>query len=680
MADEEFHYVKLEQKKEDTVKQTLGFFIIFILALNFLFDSSIFYVPQMGFELSGPSSILAWIFLSAIAMYVAMCFAEVIAMIPTSGGIYEISKQTYGTFASFMTGWLTWMAGNFAMLVSVPAGLELFILYDSTEAYIIKFIISVATVLLFSYLALRVEDIGAKTLAYSTIIILIVMAIIIFATYIDVGTLLDEHVLTTKIMSENYKPFFWHEGFLSNMGFFFATLFIITTTFFGLESVTFFSGDVKNPKKVIPQVLIWGTAIVLIVTFIFVVGSIGILEHETHVESYIYYEDIMRISFGDHWALLIVIVVFISGFAYFSEGLGWILSGPRLIFSIAKDDFFPASFKKLDVRYNAPVKAIKFQAVILIIGLIINYCFYIFTDEDPFYLFHEQLIFAALILIMMLVIAVPLLRKKMPDAERPYKVPMGNYMPYVVAGIFMISIVCWIVLEQAYRALAIAGTTIAVGVPVYGFLLFLFDPEVFTKFKRTFTGVGIIYEKFVFTNKIKDLLFDKVGDITGKKVLLYGCGFGTLLTDVAELVGPQGQVYVTDISKKTIDAVNKKITKKAYSHVYSLHDEHHANRVHPSVPRVDIVISVGLLHHLQDFEKILKEMYMRLPEDGRIVFKDEIDLLKILPNGAWAADIDKAIEALHNQGYIAQKQIIPGILANHVFIYAMKTEEHVPLI
>ena len=680
MTEKEFHYVKVEQKQEHNIKQTLGFFIIFILALNFLFDSSIFYVPQMGFELSGPSSIIAWIFLSAIAMYVAMCFAEVIAMIPTSGGIYEISKQTYGTFASFMTGWLTWMAGNFALLVSIPAGLELFILYDSTEAYILKFIIAVATVLVFSYLALRVEDIGAKTLAYSTIIILIVMAIVIFATYIDIGTLIDEHKVATKIMSENYKPFFWHDGFLSNMGFFFATLFIITTTFFGLEAVTFLSGDIKDPKKVIPKVLIWGTAIVLIVTFIFVVGSIGILDHETHVESYIYYEDIMLISFDGHGALLIAVVVFISGFAYFSEGLGWILSGPRLIFAIAKDDFFPASFRKLDERYNAPVKAIKFQAVILIIGLIINYCFYIFTDEDPFYLFHEQLIFAALILIIMLIIAVPLLRKKMPDAERPYKVPWGNFMPYVVAGIFMISIISWILLEHAYRALAIATMTVAAGIPVYGFLLFLFDPEVFTKFKKTFTFIGIIYEKFVFTNKIKDLLFDKVGDITGKKVLLYGCGFGTLLIDVAEQVGPEGQLYVTDISKKTIDVVNKKIAKKTYANVFSLHDEHHANRVHPSVPNVDIIISVGLLHHLQDFEKILKEMHVRLPEDGRIVFKDEIDLLKILPNGAWAADLDKAIEALHNQGFIAQKQIIKGLLANHVFIYAMKTEENVPLI
>jgi amino acid transporter len=680
MASEEFHYVKIEEKKENNVKQTLGFFIIFILALNFLFDSSIFYVPQMGFELSGPSSILAWIFLSAIAIYVAMCFAEVIAMIPTSGGIYEISKQTYGTFMSFMTGWLTWMAGNFALLVSIPAGLELFILYDSTEAYILKFILAVATVLVFSYLALRVEDIGAKTLAYSTVLILIVMAVVILATYIDFSVLIEEHRLATPIMEKNYSPFFWHQGFLSNFGFIFATLFIITTTFFGLEAVTFLSGDVKDPKTIMPKVLIWGTAIVLIVTFIFVVGSIGVLDHETHVESYIYYEDIMRVSFDSHGALLIAAVVLISGFAYFTEGLGWILSGPRLIFSIAKDDFFPASFQKLDERFHAPLKAIKFQAIILIVGLMINYYFYLFTDEDPFYIFHEQLIFASLFLIVALIISVPILRKKMPDAERPYCAPFGNYLPYGVALIFVIAIVCWIILEQEYHSFFIALATIAAGIPVYGLLLFFFDPEVFTKFKRTFTFIGIIYEKVVFTNNIKDLLFDKVGDIAGKKVLLYGCGFGTLLTDVAEQVGPEGKVFITDISKKTIDVVNKKISKKAYTHVIGLHDEHHANRVHPSIPAVDIIISVGLLHHLQDFEKILKEMHARLPEDGRIVFKDEIDLLKFLPNGAWAADLDKAIEALHHQGFIAQKQIVNGLFADHIFIYAMKTEEHVPLI
>ncbi|MFA6888612.1 MAG: amino acid permease [Candidatus Woesearchaeota archaeon] len=680
MPDEEFHYVKLKEKKEDNIKQTLGYFIIFILALNFLFDSSIFYIPQMGFELTGPSSILVWILLIIIALYVAMCFAEVIAMIPTTGGIYEISKQTYGTFTSFMTGWLTWMAGNFALLISIPAGLELIIQSDTTNAYVIKLIISIATVLFFSYLALRVKDVGSKILAYSTIFILFVFAILIFSTYIDVGTLLRDHILTTKISLENYKPFFWHEGFLSNFGYFFATIFVIATTFFGLEAVTFLSGDVKDPKKVMPKVLIWGTAIVLIVMVIFVIGSIGVLDHETYVESYIFYEDIMLKTFDGYGALLITAVVFISGLVYFSEGLGWILSGPRLIFSIAKDDFFPASFQKLDERYNAPVKAIKFQAIILSIGLLINYFFYIFTEKDPFYMFHEQLIFASLILIILLIISIPILRKKMPDAERPYKVPMGNYMPYGVAAFFIIAMICWVILEEGYHSLLITLIIITIGIPVYGFLLFLFDPEVFTNFKKTFTMVGIIYEKIVFTKKIKELLFDKVGDIAGKKVLLYGCGFGTLLIDVAEIVGPEGKVYVTDISKKTIDVVNKKIIKKAYSHVFSLHDEHHANRVHPSVPSIDIIISIGLLHHLQDFEKIVKEMYVRLPEAGRLVFKDEIDVLKFLPNGAWAADIDQAIEVLHRQGFIAQKQIVKGILVNHVFIYAMKTEERVPLI
>ena len=155
----------------------------------------------------------------------------------------------------------------------------------------------------------------------------------------------------------------------------------------------------------------------------------------------------------------------------------------------------------------------------------INYYFYLFTDEDPFYIFHEQLIFASLFLIVALIISVPILRKKMPDAERPYTAPFGDYLPYGVALIFVIAIVCWIILEQEYHSFFIALATIAAGIPVYGLLLFFFDPEVFTKFKRTFTIIGIIYEKVVFTNNIKDLLFDKVGDIAGKKVLLYGCGF-----------------------------------------------------------------------------------------------------------------------------------------------------------
>ncbi len=683
--EQEFHYVKinkelLEEGNQNNLKQRMGFFLIFILALNFIFDSSIFFIPQMAVVLSGPASIISWILLTFIAIYVAMCFAEIISMIPTSGGIYEISKRTYGSFISFLTGWITWMGGNFALFAAVTAGLEVLIISQTTLSYIAKMFIGIGTVLLFSYLALKSKDIDSKIIAYSTILILVVFGVMVFSTYIDVGALLSEHTIKSTIDITNYHPFFKQDGFFSNFGLILGTIFIIATTFFGLEAVSFLSGEVKNPKEVMPKVIIYPMIIVAVVMLVFVVASIGVIDTETYSTSTFFFKDIMETSFGGYGTLIIAFVVILSGILYFTEGFAWLLSGPRLIYAIAKDDLFPSSFRVIDQRYDAPVKAIKFQAIFLSIGIIFNYLIYIFTDEDPFYIFHEQLVFTSLTLIIILLITVPILRKKLPDMERPYTVPFGNILPYLIAVFFFIVIICWIIFDNGFRALLIQMITISIGIPIYMFLLFFFDPEVFIKFKKTFAYFGMLYEFIFFRKDVKEAILDKSGDLEGKRVLMFGCGFGSITSHIAEKVGHEGKLFITDISHKTAKIVHKKAQKKGHHHVSVLHDEHHANRVHPAVPEVDTIISIGLLHHIQDLEKILKEMYIRLPEGGRIVFKDEVDILKILPNGGWAADPDKIIRTLKKEGFIVQKHIKKGFLLNHLIIYAMKSKDDVPFL
>jgi len=212
------------------------------------------------------------------------------------------------------------------------------------------------------------------------------------------------------------------------------------------------------------------------------------------------------------------------------------------------------------------------------------------------------------------------------------------------------------------------------------FLLFYFDPDVFIKFKKTFTLFGIVYEILLFTEAVRELIFDKMGEIEGKNVLLFGCGYGTITTHVAKKVGKNGKVFVTDASHKTIKKVHEKAKKEGHEHVSVLHDEHHVNRIHPAVPQVDAVLSVGVLHHIQDLRKILKEIHQRLPDGGKVVFKDEIDILKVLPNGGWAANPEKILDVLKEEGFGVQMHIKKGILVNHLIIYAIKSEDNVPII
>lgn len=634
----------------------------------------------MGVELAGPSSLLAWILLFFIGMYIALCFSELISLFPTSGGVYEICKLTYGSFASFITGWLTWIIGNLALTISIPAGLELMYPLDTPFAYVLKFMISVLTVLLFSYLAMRGKDLENRVMVYFTILILFSFLVLVVPMFLDIPALLVNGELASPLDFSHYLPFFVHDGLWENTAFIVSVLFVIMTVLFGLEAVSFLAGEVQDPRKVLPKVFPRAMFVVLLVSLIFVVGSLAILDQETYIESWIFYEDILKVVLHDFGTLIIPIVVFFSGMVYFSEGLGWIIASPRLIFSLAKDKFFPTSFSKLNPRYQTPTHAIAFQLTVLILFLFVNYLIYIFTDEDPFYLFHALFILLSLIPASLLLLSVPLLRKKYPDLERPYKVPFAHSVPYVLVLFFIFMVALWVYYDDSLREFLISLGFILAGIPIYFLLLFYFDPSVYLTIKRSFAPFLRFWEVVTLSPSIRDEIYDKIGSVQDKVVLEFGCGGGTLTLDLAEKVSPHGHVYSIDSVSESVVSLRRKLQASSLVHVTVLHDEHQVNRVHPGVPLVDIVVSVHMLAHIQDLKKVLHEMHALLPEGGRICFKDIRDIFKILPNVGWVADPETVVQIMKEAGFSSSFKLVKGFFWNTLYVYGIKTQELVPLL
>ena len=668
------------QGGDNSLKKNLTYTMIFILALSFIFDSSLFYIPQMGVELAGPSSIISWVILAFVAMYIALCFSELITLFPTSGGIYEICKITYGNFISFMAGWLTWLVGNIALTISIPAGLEVMYPDDTPTGYSIKFLLSATTIFLFSYFTKRGKNLSNRLFVYFTIITFLSFFVLITPMFIDIPALVQGGVIKTPLHFSYYTPFFVHEGIAANVSFIFVALFIITTVIFGLEAVSFLSGEVENPREVLPKIFPKAMGIVLGVSLIFVIGSIAVLDQGTYLNANIFYEELLKVTLHDWSKALIPIIVFFSGMVYFSEGLGWIIASPRLIFSIAKDKLFPTSFTKLDPQFQTPTRAIKFQQGTLFLFLFINYSIHIFSDEDPFILFHELFILLSLILASFLLMSIPLLRKKYPKMERPYKVPLGKTLPYLIVLIFIASVVFWAVYDHGLREVLIAFALIFLGIPTYFLLLFYFDPEVYSKIKKEFSFLNHIIEMFTLSRSVRDEIYDKVGFLNDKKVFEFGCGSGTLTMDLAKRTLPHGAVYATDLVEKSVNNVLKKAEKQGFKHLFAIYDPHQINRVHHAIPLVDVVISSHMLSHVQDLRKVIKEMYRRLPEGGRICFKDIRDILGVMPNVGWVSDPEKVVSILKEEGFIANSKIIKGIFWNNLYIYGIKTQENVPFV
>ena len=161
----------------------------------------------------------------------------------------------------------------------------------------------------------------------------------------------------------------------------------------------------------------------------------------------------------------------------------------------------------------------------------------------------------------------------------------------------------------------------------------------------------------------------------GKKILVLGCGVGTLTIPLAKAVG-SGKVYATDISEKDLLIARRRIIKKCLYNVRTFHDPIHLKRLHPKVPDVDAVISVGMLGYFQDPLDVLKVVNRKLSVDSPIVFVDYDKYFDVIPNQDWlrhngaiTRTFKRAgfkIEIIRRQGFAWRYVMIHGHKVNSI--------------
>jgi cyclopropane fatty-acyl-phospholipid synthase-like methyltransferase len=161
-------------------------------------------------------------------------------------------------------------------------------------------------------------------------------------------------------------------------------------------------------------------------------------------------------------------------------------------------------------------------------------------------------------------------------------------------------------------------------------------------------------------------------------VLEYGCNVGTLTLFLAELVGTEGRVYATSISQRQIRLVEKRLAKKGINHVDVLHDPQHHSRVHPSVPDVDIAVSVGGMGYVQDLLMVLHGLNKRLDVGDKVCFVDYDKFFDVIPNIDWLSNNDEIRRIFKECGFNVDVKRKQGFAWQYIFIFGEKEKDLVP--
>lgn len=626
-----------------TLKPTLSFPVILLITINSILGTGIFFLPAVGARYSGPASLIAWLILSVICIYISMCFAELASMFPTAGGIYEFSKQAYGRFTSFLLGWGTLIAGNITIAMLVVGAIQYLLPANIPQ-------ISIPVSLLFIFIFNGIAYRGMKTSA----VMLIAFSIITLGTLF--GLIIPGLI---NFQPGNFDPFF-----VFPVSSIFVTIFFIAETFFGWETATFLAEETKDGQRVMPKVLIIATVLIAIISILVVVTSLGSLPWETFANAKAPLVELSTLHYGEWGAYVFTMLVYL---AIIGAVAGWIVAAPRLVLAMARDRLFLKQLAAIHPKYKSPYKAIIFQTVLSSI--------LVFAGAGSYETLLHLLVPLVLVMYAAVIGAVVVLRYKQPHTKRYFTVPFGKVGPYFIIAFLLSLIVVWVFEQQnAWQLLRLVGGFMLLGIPVYYLLELYYSSRAIRKTDDVVARLAYWTEGIFLPKRRRLELIKLLGPIRGKKILEFGCSVGTLTMHLAEAVGKKGHVYATDISEKDLLISKQRCEKKGHTHVHHIHDPNHTHRVHPSVPKVDAVISVGQLGYLVRPTTVLKHMNQRLKKGSRVVFMDYDKFFDLIPNIEWLEHDEKIQKFFHQAGFQVKVERKQGFAWKYIYIYGKKVK------
>jgi basic amino acid/polyamine antiporter, APA family len=625
--------IRKVQPHEKELKKTLSFKVILLITINSIMGTGIWFLTSAGAKEAGPASLVSWGILSGISIYIAACFGELVSMFPKAGGVYEFAKQTYGRFWSFVIGWTTSIAGSVTIAMLLLGALQYLIPIQYASWYIP---LAILMILLFSYIAFR----GMQTSTY----VLVTFALITLAAVIAI--IIPGFF---RFKPENFDPFFVFPSLSIALAIFF-----IAETFFGWESAIFLAAETKNPKKIMPKALIWGTVVIAILSFLLALTAMGTIPWQDYSASVAPLKDLGNIHYGQYGGIAFAILIFIS---VIGATAGWIVTAPRLLMSIAEDKLFFTQFAKIHPKHKSPYVSIIFQIVVVSALVIVG--------AGSYETLLHMLIPLILIVYSAVLMSVVILRFKKPDLDRPFRVPFGKVGPFITM-LFMVFLLIMFIFKThgALDILRVSVGLIAFGIPAY-FAIELFYDQKYVIIRQNFMAKLRHYSPRIFFPKLAyKRIIRELGNTNSKSIIVdYNSPLAGFTRRLLQDKQKYKKLYILNSSKAAIGIIKESKYPKS---------EVKFNKSgNIPIKGVDLFVSFNDLG-LLNIEKFVAAVAKSLVKGGKYCFYTKQHFMNMMPN-AVELDNKKELEKTFKKYKLKMnyKRVkVPG--REEIFIYGKK--------
>jgi APA family basic amino acid/polyamine antiporter len=398
-----------EVRTEDGLKRVIGFWGGLAVIVGVTIGSGVFRKPYtLARDVGDPPTIIGlWVLFGLITLCGALALAELASMLPRTGGLYVYLRAAYGDAAAFVFGWLyllvTTPATNgalstfFGELILGMAGIE----FGPSAPWRVPAVASV-TVLVLTAVNLLGARLGSAVQTVFTIIKVAALLVLMLVSFTMPGgsfSHMAPSIAGAGALGVGAASVIW--------------------AYDGWTSVSMVAGEVVAPERLMRRIIVAGMATIV---FLYVGANIGYfyaMPVAEMAQNPVVPQRIMAQWIGPLGATLISMAILCSVFGALN---GNILSRPRVPYALARDGLTFPFLGRPHPQWATPYASILIQSAgtIVLVALL--------RDFDRLTTYFVVVEWSAL---LFAVGAVMVLRRRLPDAPRPFRTPLYPLVPIV---------------------------------------------------------------------------------------------------------------------------------------------------------------------------------------------------------------------------------------------------------
>jgi APA family basic amino acid/polyamine antiporter len=422
-------------------------------------------------DLGVPALVLvAWVAAGLLSLAGALTYAELGAMLPAAGGEYVYLKKSYGETAAFLFGWQRFIVAGSASIASLGSGFAIFLaaflplnaVWARRELSLLgqtidwqfgpRQVVAVGAILFLSVVNCLAVAFGGKVQSALTVLKIGGIAFVVFGIFLFSGSADWSH-----LRAPSGTPA-W-----SGWAAFGTAMLAALWAYDGWNNMPMAAGEVQDPGRNIPRALIGGMLVVMAIYclanlayfYALPVAEVVTSNSTQHRAALPVASKAASTFLGEYGGKLVAVAFVVSAFGALN---GSILSNARVPYAMARDSLFFGKMADLSERTRVPIWALGVQSIWSSL-LAVSGTFDQLTDS---------LLFASWIFYGLVTSSVFVLRRKMPEAERPYRT-LGYPM---IPAIFVL-VSAWLVVNTLVekRIESVTGLVlILAGLPLFWWL------------------------------------------------------------------------------------------------------------------------------------------------------------------------------------------------------------------